>query len=473
MIIGGGISGLVTAYRLATAMALRDGGPLQITLLEAQPRVGGVIRTERREGFLLEAGPDAFLTEKPEALELCRELALEPELIPTNPACRRSFIAWRGRLHEVPEGWYLVAPSRLAAVLRLPLLSWPGRLRMACEPLIPARRQESDESVGAFIRRRFGREALARIGQPMIGGIYTADVDRLSAAATLPQFTEMERRHGSVIRGLAAARAGDRAAESERASGPRYSLFASLRGGIGQLIDALRRRLAGLVEIRTAACVSELRRVEGRWGVVTADGAVASADALCLAIPSTQAVGLLRGVEPPLAAALAGIPYESVATVNLAYRGDDAPGARLAGFGFVVPEAERRPLVGCSFSSVKFAGRAPEGMILVRAFIGGAGQRELLRHDDDALARMASEQLRELAGICGRPSLTSVRRFTDAMPQYLVGHRDRLAAIARLAAECPGLFLTGNGYEGVGIPDCIRQAGETAARIAAWLDRKP
>ncbi len=462
VIIGGGISGLCVAHRL-TELHRARGLSSEITVLEASDRFGGVIETQRREGFLLEGGPDAFITDKPWALDLCRRLGIAEQLVETQEPFRRSFVIRRGRLVPVPEGWYLIAPARLATLLRSPLVTWRGKLRMACEPLIPPRAASGDESVGAFIRRRFGVEALRRVGQPMIGGIYTADPERLSLQATFPRFAEMERRHGSVLRGLRAGAEGSSRAV-RRASGPRYSVFLALRGGLSTLVHALMARMPE-ASLRLRSAVTRIAPGRG-WTVTLRDGASLTADAVCLALPAHPAAALLRDCAPALSQELSGIPYESVATVNVAFRRADVRHP-LDGFGFVAPAVERRRLVGCTFTSVKFPGRAPEGQVLLRAFVGGATHHELLAFDDEGLARVVLDELRDVLGLRGQPLFASVRRFPRAMPQYHIGHLDRVGRIEQLVSGYPGLSLTGNGYRGLGIPDCVHQAEDAAERMGS------
>jgi len=438
----------------------------EITLIEAQPRLGGVIDTIARDGFLCEGGPDAFLSQPPEAAALCRRLGLGDELIGTQDAQRRSFIAWRGRLLPVPEGWQLIAPATAGALWRAPWLSWRGKLRMACEPLIPARRDDDDESVAAFIRRRCGREALERVGQPMVGGIYTADLERLSLQAALPRWREMERRNGSLLRGVRAQRSAD-PADAEASSGPRYNLFSTLRGGMATLIEALSRRLAGGATIRRDA--ETVVATPGRPCTIRlASGEALSADACCLAVPAPRAAALVRAVAPDVAEELTKIPYEPVATVHVAVRREDV-GHPLDGFGFVMPLSERESIVGCTFASTKFAGRAPKDCALLRVFIGGALQRELVALDDRQLERLALDVLGRILGLRATPLWVSVHRLREAMPQYHVGHLDRVDTIERRTRSMPGLYLTGNAYRGLGLPDCIRQAEATAQQIVQDL----
>jgi oxygen-dependent protoporphyrinogen oxidase len=464
VIIGGGISGLAAAHRLHELTRERRLS-LEITVLEASDRWGGVIQTQRRDGLVLEGGPDAFLSEKPWLGELCRRLGLGDELVGTRPTGRRSFVVHRGRPVALPDQVWLVAPRTLSAAWRLSMLSWRGRARIACEPFVPPRRDGHEESVGEFLRRRFGREACERLGQPMISGITTADPDRLSLRAAMPALEEMERRYGSVIRGLRVrARAAATNGGLADAGGPRYGLFQTLRGGMDTVIARLVAAMPD-VHLERRARITHLE-AGPPWKIVADDGRVLEAEAVCLALPAPAAARLLASCAADVSDGLRAIPYESVAIVNLACRVEDL--ARpLEGFGLVAPQCERRRLIGVTFSSVKFAERSPEGFTLLRAFVGGAFHRGLLELGDEALIRMVREELRELLGLAGDPVVATIHRHPEAMPQYHLGHLERVAAIETAAARYPGLWLTGNWLRGVGLPDCVAHAQQAAERIAA------
>ncbi len=464
LVIGGGISGLAAAHRLCE-ISRASSEKFEITLLEASGRFGGVIETRRRDGFLLEGGPDAFITDKPWALDLCKRLGLGNEIIATNPACRRSFIVYKSKLVPVPEGFYLIAPTSLKALFANGTLSWPGKLRFLADIAIPPKKNGLDESVGSFIRRRFGKEALDRIGQPMIGGIYTADPGRLSLKATFPQFIEAESRFGSVIRGFLREESAAR-----QASGPRYGLFASLKGGVGSLVEALAAKMPE-VSLRLSSPVVRLQPGD-RWTAVLSGGGVLEADAVCAALPARQAAGLLESFDPQTARRLKEASAESVATVNMAFRRKEIPHS-LEGFGFVVPAVEKASLIGCTFSSVKFSQRAPEGMVLLRAFVGGPFQKEMMVKDDLSLERTVLEGLRRTLGIEAPPRFVSIQRYHEAMPVYTVGHLDWVEALEKELSKHPGLYVTGGSYRGVGIPDCIRQAEAAAERMAAQSADSP
>ncbi len=463
VVLGGGITGLVAAHRLAKGAGER-GIPLEILLMEASGGFGGSIETARESGFVMEKGPDCFLSTKPEGIALCRELGLEDRLAGTKAEHRRSFILRNNRLVPVPEGFYLLAPSSILPFLTTPIFSPLGKLRLAMDLVIPPRREEGDVTLASFVRRRFGREALERMAQPMIAGIYSADPEELSLEATMPQFLEMERESGSVIRALR-KRMKEMAKERQgaSASGPRYGLFLTLEEGMGSLIDALLERIPA-ESLRSGARASSLRREGERWRIGIEGAEAIEADAVCLALPAGPAGKLLEGPAPGLRAHLDGIGYGSVATLNLAFDRNQVAHP-LDGMGFVVPAIEGRSLLACSFSSSKFENRAPEGKVLLRAFVGGAhGGAALGLADDDLIARVMDE-LSPLLGIRGEPEAALLARYRNAMAQYRLGHLERVEKIEAGIAALPGIAAAGSAYRGVGIPDCAAGAGEAASRL--------
>ncbi len=487
IVIGGGISGLSAAHRL---IELRDEKklPLKVTLLEAGDRVGGGIQTLRQDGFLLETGPDNFITTKPWGVALCRRIGLADRLLQTNESNRRALLVHRGRLHPIPEGFLMLAPTRFLPLAISPLFSWRGKLRMAMELFLPARREDEDESLASFVTRRLGREAFERAAQPLVSGVYTADPRNLSLRATMPRFLEMEAQHGSVIRAMwreqrAAAKARRRrGGETERRggdSGARYSMFVTFDEGLQTLTDALAGRLPegtlrlnqGVVKIVSAPGDAEQVGNRSRWRVVLKEGPSLDADGVILAAPTYGAAEMLKEADAALAARLAGIDYASSVVINVAYRQGDLS-RPLDGFGFVVPAIEDRSIIACSFSSVKYAGRAPEGYALLRCFAGGAIQPHIYEWDDARLTEAVRRELRDLLGIEAAPLFTLIHRHPRSMPQYPVGHLGRVAHIQELLARHQGLALAGNAYGGVGIPDCVH-SGETAAEglVAALATR--
>ncbi len=461
MVVGGGIAGLAAAHRTCEIAAER-GSAIDLTLIEARPRLGGTIATERAGGFLVEAGPDSFLSEKPWALALCRRLGVEDRLVRTDDRFRKTFVLFGGRLHPLPEGFQLLAPTRIGPFLRSGLLSWPGKLRMGLDLVLP-RGGGGDESLGSFVRRRLGREALERIAQPLVAGIYTADPDELSLAATMPRFQDLERTARSVT--LALWRAARRSPQAAGASGARWSLFVTFREGMEDLIRTLGDRLPpGSVRLKER--VSGIEPRAGTWRIGLADGGGLDADLVVVATESHQAARLLRSLAPSLAHLLSEIPYASSATVSLGYRRAAVPHP-LDGFGFVVPRTEGRPILACTFSSVKYPGRAPEGHVLLRVFMGGALDEAALDRDDEALSAVARDEVARVLGVTAPPLLTRVARHPAAMPQYLVGHLGRMDAIEAALADQPGLALAGSAYRGVGIADCVRSGESAVERLLA------
>lgn len=453
-VIGGGITGLAAAHRLIE-LAPRA----RVKLFDAGERLGGVLRTERLDGYLVELSADNFITNMPWGVDLCRRLGLAEQLLPTREAQRRAYVVRRGKLLPVPLGFHLLAPSRVWPIARSPLLSWQGKVRLLCEPLVRRRREIDDESLASFARRRLGREAFDRIVQPLVAGIYTADAERLSMAAALPRFVEMERQSGSLMRAAWRSRQADATA----ASGARYGLFVAPREGMSSLVDALCRRL-GERGVERGGEVTDLMRADELWSVTAADQRE-SFDAVLLALPAHAAARLVQKTSEELASALETIPYAGSAIVVAAYARERIAGA-LEGFGFVVPAVERRHILAASFSSSKFDGRAPDGRVLIRAFLGGAERPEQLELDDETLVKRTEADLAELLGVRGPPELTRVVRWPRSMPQYHVGHLAVVDRIEKLAARWPSLALAGNAYHGVGVPNCIHSGEQAAERIA-------
>src|SRR5271163_2805077 len=456
-VIGGGITGLAAAYRLRELAAAREF-PLDVQLLERGERCGGALETIRRDGFVIETGADSFLSEKPAAAELAWRLGLGAELIPTRDIYRKTFVVRAGRLVEIPAGFSLLAPAHLGPVFRSALFSPLGKLRIAMEPYIPARTGDDDESLDSFVTRRLGREVLDRVAQALAGGIYTADPKRLSMAATMPRFVEMERRHGSVVKGMRAAESA-RVSKTTDVSGARWSMFQSFRNGMATMPETLAARLAG--SIRKTADVVAMSRNSDAWRLTLANGDSIDADAVICAAQAYSAARIVAAVDPAAAKMLGAISYASAATVNLTYRETDFDGPPRA-FGFVVPAAEHRRIIAGSFSSFKFEGRAPAGGILARAFVGGEMSRDMMRLGDDEMVAAVRDEFRALLGVSAAPGFTEVRRWPDSMPQYEVGHLARIAEIESRVAEIPAFAIAGAAYRGVGIPDCIR-SGENAA----------
>jgi oxygen-dependent protoporphyrinogen oxidase len=466
IIVGGGIAGLAAAHRLTELNKVKALG-LELMVLEASPRLGGCIATERVGDFLIELGPDSFITEKPWALQLCERLDLTPRLISTNPAYQKVYVVHNGRLEALPEGFFLLAPTRLWPFIQTPLFSWRGKLRIGAELLIPRGNSGCDETLASFVRRRFGEEALERVAQPLIGGIYASDPEQLSLAATMPRFQEMEKNGRSVVRAMWLEHR--RARKRQTGSGVRWSLFVTLAGGMQELVEAIVSRLpAGNVHLNTRVIGLKRHTEKSVWSVMTDTGQTIEATALILASPAYQSAEILRSVAADLSDQLEGIPYASTATVNLAYGQTDFP-RPLDSFGFVVPASEKRKIMACTFSSLKYPQRAPVGQILLRAFVGGSLQPVLLQNDDATIVRDVCEELKSLLGVNSTPLFSRIQRHPDSMPQYHLGHPERTKRIEAALEKFAGLALAGSAYHGVGISDCVRTGEEAAERIINQL----
>lgn len=472
-VIGGGIAGLSAAYELT-----RGRSAARLTLLEASQRLGGVLSTVHQDGFQVEQSADNFITTVPWGLELCRELGLAEQLVQTNPKCRRTYVVRKGRLCRLPDGFLMMAPTQMWPMAVTPILSPLGKLRAAMEYFIPPRRDEGDESMAAFVRRRLGREVFDRLVEPLVSAVYAADMERLSVLATLDRFRAMERDYGSLIRAMRAQRKKRAAAPAE--SGARYSMFVTLREGLCCLVDALADRLPR-DSVRLGSTVERIERRGGKWIVEWTRQESAHAaprgesglfDALIVAAPSHVAARLLRGVDAALADDLASIEHSGTAIVSLGY---DRTQVRdgLDAMGAVVPAIEHSPLLAVSFSSQKYTHRAPSGKTLLRTFVGGARQPELAEMDDAKLVPLVLDSLAPLLRIEGKPCFVNVAHWPRTMPQYHVGHLDLVARIEGRAAALPGFALAGNAYDGVGLPDCIHSGRQAAAKVlAAGLARQ-
>lgn len=461
-VIGGGITGLAAANRLRELLP-----GVRLSLFEASGRLGGVLETVEHDGFLIERSADNFLTAPPAALELCRRLGMEDELVPTDESRRRAFVVRNGKLLPIPDGFFLMSPRKLLPMLRSPLLSIAGKLRLMAEPLVPrgpiAIAQgdlAADESVASFVRRRLGREVFERFVEPLVAGIYTADPEKLSIAATMPRFVEFERRHSSLLRATLGQSSGDKST-----SGARYGLFLAPKRGLQSLVTRLVYRLPASAA-HLEARIASVDRVDNGWQLSGNSGA--RFDAIIVALPAHCAANLLPTVNASLANELASIGYAGCAVVSLGFRRSQI-GHPLDGFGFVVPQSERMRIIAGSFASLKYPGRAPRGDVLIRVFIGGALHPEFLELPDAELRRIAQDELGELLRITGMPITADVARWPRSMPQYHVGHLARVARIEQLVDAYPTLGLAGNAYRGVGIPQCIASGEAAAERIVRGL----
>ncbi|MBI2820393.1 MAG: protoporphyrinogen oxidase [Acidobacteria bacterium] len=464
VIVGGGISGLAAAYFLEK-QAEQATVDVSIRLLEGDRRLGGVIRTERCGEFLLEAGPDSFLALKPAAIELCRELNLEGELIGSNDERRKTFVLQGGKLRELPDGLMFVVPTRVWPVFRGDLLSLVGKLRLALAPFLPPiEREAADRTVSEFVSKRFGSEVLERLAEPLLAAVYGAEVDTLSASAVLPQLVAIEEKYGNLWRGVSHARAQMKAHVGSKSGG--QPLFMTLRNGLGEMVESLQKTLQR-TEVVTGSEVRAIGRDGQRYRVEHTGGSE-MASAVIVATPAHVTSKLLQSLDSGLASQLGRIRYHSSVIVALGYERRSF-GRELKGFGFVVPRTEAKCLTACTWVSTKFPFRSgPEG-VLLRCFLGGSRNRGLLERTDEKIVSDTLRELDEIMQLRATPEFVRVYRWENRMPQYDVGHLSRLEMMASSLRSYPGLCLAGNGYRGIGIPDCIQSGSAAATAVMAHI----
>ncbi len=461
-VVGGGISGLAAALHLAAARAA--GRAVEAHLIEGGARLGGVVYTEQVESCAIEAGPDSFLTEKPEALELAAELGIAGNVIGSNDSERRTYILHRGRLVPLPDGLQLLVPTRLLPMVTTPLVSLGEKLKMLGE-LFHRRRSVPEESVASFVTRHFGKGMVESFADPLLSGVYGGDAAQLSVRATLPRFAQMEEAHGSVIRAVRRARRNlRRAATAAVNPHPASPLFSTLNGGLSQMVEAIRTRLdAGSVHCGTQVTAIRCGTGPGRraYSVLSPGRSLPEFDAVILALPAHESARLLADLDAELAAPLAAVPYSSSVIVALGY---PAPVRKRLppGFGFLVPRREQRRMLACTFVHSKFPGRVPPDRALLRCFLGGSRDEGVLELDDGQMAALVEQELRSILGLVETPLFLRIYRWPRAMAQYTLGHQQRVAAVKERLARHPGLYLAGNWDAGIGLSDCIR-SGRAAA----------
>jgi oxygen-dependent protoporphyrinogen oxidase len=461
-IIGGGISGLAAAFALEE---YRRAGTAEYILYESSSRFGGVLRTEHIQGCIVEAGPDSFITEKPWAADLCRALGLGDQLIGSNDADRKTYILVRGRLIPIPDGLMFMVPTKILPTALSPLFSWSTKLRMAQELLHPPHAVQSDESVASLVERHYGPEMVDRLADPLLSGVYGGEAATLSVRAVLPRFAEMERTHGSLGRAILAARKK----MLRSANKPAPSLFTSLKNGMQQLAETIVPRL-DQNSLRPNSTVQSIQQEGGRW-IVTADSTSESFDAVILALPTNAAAKLLSTANAQLSAELAAIQYSSSITVGLGY-GRDVRQSLPPGFGFLVPRGEGKRLLAATFVHNKFPHRAPEDRTLLRCFFAGSNAEHIWDLSDDAIIAIVRTELQQIIGLRATPLFARVYKWKSAMAQYEVGHLDRLDRIERLRQQLPNLSLAGNGYRGIGVPDCVRSGQNAVQQVVDSFIRK-
>ncbi len=457
-IIGGGIAGLAAAYELEKCR--RSGARLDYVLYESSARLGGVIATSRSGDCLLEAGPDSFVSEKTWAADLCRELGLDEQLIASNDAERKTFIARGGKLIPMPDGLTFLVPTKILPVFSSPLFSMSTKLLMAREWYRPPSVAEQDESVASFIARHYGKEMVERLADPLLSGIFGGESSQLSARAVLPRLVELEAKYGSLGRGMLATKVK----AEKKPSGPARSIFTSLRDGMQSLVDALVAAI-NPASIRLSTPAQALNPLASGW-TVSAGYATDQFHSVVVATPTQVAADLLQHVSRDLDRELRGIPYTSSITVNLEF-GKEVRVMLPPGFGFLVPRTEGKSLMAATFVHNKFPFRAPKDVALLRCFIGGATAERFLNATDETIVTAVLADLAQLVGIKTPPAKTQISRWPRALAQYTIGHLEKLKRIDAIVAQLPGLALAGNGYRGIGIPDCIRSGTQAAARLAA------
>lgn len=453
-ILGGGISGLTAGYALEKQR--RKGAEFDYVLFEASAGFGGVVQTERVEDYLVEAGPDSFLTEKPWTADLCRELGLGDQLVSSNDAERRTYILVKGRLLPLPDGLSFMVPTNLSAAFFSSLFSWPTKLRMIRECFYRPSPDAPECTVAELVERHYGREMVERVADPLLAGVYGGSADELSAQSVLPRFAEIESRQGSLGRALAATR--------KLQTGPARAIFSSLKHGMRTITDALLRQIPESAR-RPNNRVEAVKAESGKWLVISA-GRTEEFDAVVIATPACAAADLLRNEVPQLASELAQIVYSSSVTVALAY--DEKIRASLPpGFGFLVARSEPKRMIACTFVHNKFPGRAPANQALLRCFLGGTRDPEAVGFPDEKIAALVRGELQEIFGISAAPLLTRIYKWKKSMAQYGLGHKSRVERIRQYILQIPGLALAGNAYGGIGIPDCVRSASEAATKVLA------
>ncbi len=471
VVIGGGISGLAAAHRLISSGKADSLAPESVTLIEGSSQLGGKVTTELTEGFLVEGGPDSFVTNKGAVLELTEELGISDRVISSRAEHRGAQIWSRGRLHPIPEGLLLMAPSRLSPLLRSTLFSVGGKLRIFADLVIPRRKPEGDVSLEEFVVRRFGCEMLDRLAEPLVAGIHAAEPAHMSLAASFPRFLEMEKAHRSLI--LAARAAARRQMEG---AGPGLSYFASFREGMGELTGALVAALRG-VRLVTGNAVTRLEGLgtpgtPGRFRLTLGDGSQVEAAGVILAIPAAETAALLSRIVPAVAPLVAGIRQVTTATVTLAYRRGDLTGLR--GSGFVVPATERRRIMGVSYLSRKWEGRVDDGGTeLLRAFVGGAAGQELAMAGEERLVAVVRSELAEILGVTATPMMTRAKTWVGGLHQYNVGHVERVAEVEAAIAAIPGLAVAGAAFHGIGLNECVKSGRRAADHIRSALSSTP
>jgi oxygen-dependent protoporphyrinogen oxidase len=469
IIIGGGIAGLSAAYRIHEEISKNTA--LECTLLESSEKFGGKISTMRFDGFIVERGPDSFISQKPEAINLCKKLGLEGRLIGTSPDHPSTYVCLKNKLVTMPDGLSLMIPTKFMPFILSPLFSWIGKIRMGMDLFIPKSKEKGDESLASFVRRRMGKEALEKMAEPMLAGIYASDPELMSIKSTFPVFVQTEQKYRSLILGMIARKREQTLHRDKIPKGKQpFSLFMTLKNGLDEMIVALVEKATTIV-FRAGTKVTNLSFAEKAWKLTLDDGSIISADAIILATPAKISAHLLEPTSPKVAGLLNEIRYVSTATVSIAYKKEGFPHS-LDGFGFVIPKTEGKRILACTWTSSKFPERVPEECVMLRCFVGGATREELAELDEGAIGIMVREELLDIMGIDCEPVFLKVFRYKKANVQYRVGHAALIESVRKELQSFPGLMVAGSAYTGIGIPDCIRDGSYAAKEAIEFLTNK-
>jgi oxygen-dependent protoporphyrinogen oxidase len=452
-ILGSGVSSL------AAAVVLKEAG-VDFVIIEKENDLGGKIKTEYFNNFIIEAGPDSYLPEKFWSVQLIKKVGLEDEMLCSNDEHKGTFIYSEGKLHPLPEGVMLMVPTMIMLLLKSSLISWTGKIRMGLELFIPPKKDDSDESLAQFVTRRLGRECLEKIAEPLVAGIHTSNPDNMSVKATFPRFIEMEKKYGSLIKGMV------QAMKNKPAPNPnakKMTYFMSLKNGMAQLVEAC-KKFIGEEKILTGKEIVSIKKINSKYIITTKEGFEDSFDYIIAGTPSFITASLIKDTDNKLSELLKKIEWSSSATISLAFKKNDID-VELKGFGFIVPKIENRRINACTWSSIKWSNRSPEDHILVRSFVGGGHHEELVDESDERLIEIVRSELKDIAGIKTEPQFAKVYRWYKGMPKYTVGHLDRISEIDNLLKNHKGLYLIGCSYKGIGIGDCVKSGFDAGKAV--------
>ena len=469
VIIGSGIAGLAAAYHIHEEISKKI--PVESIVLESSNKFGGKISTMRFNGFIVERGPDSFISQKPQAIELCKKLGLADQLMGTNPDHPNTYVCLKNKLVAMPDGLSLMIPTKFLPFLLSPLFSWLGKIRMGMDLFIPKKNNKDDESLASFVRRRMGEEALQKMAQPMLAGIYASDPELMSINSTFPMFVQTELKYRSLIIGMLARKRQQMQYKTKTPAGKQpFSLFMTLKNGLDEMVETLVEKSTN-VSFRLGTAVTNLSLTGGNWNLSLNDESSINADAVILATPAKVSAHLVKKVAPKITSLLDQIHYVSTATVSIAYKKEGFPHS-LDGFGFVIPKTEEKRILACTWTSSKFPERVPEEYVMLRCFVGGAMQEELAEMEENAIGNMVKEELLNLMGIDCEPVFLKVFQYKKSNVQYRVGHATLIESIRAKLKNFPGIFVAGSAYTGIGIPDCIRDGTQAAKDAINYLTNK-